>query len=296
MVLCYYTYTKCIFNGELSDKKMNTEVQHRKLWDAQLEILDILDQMCRQNGLHYSLYAGTLIGAVRHQGFIPWDDDLDICMPRKDYEEFLKIWKDQDHPGYVLQNKRNTPSFTQSFSKIRKDHTTFLQFEWEKGRYHTGIFVDIFPIDRCPVSFLKRRFFFWKCMKYQLFTREFTPPKASILTKTVSRVLLALSSSEGRQKYRKHFEQELNRFYADTGLPTVAIETMTSMKRIYSNDMTDNYTDLLFEGKKYQCFSKWDEFLKSKYGDYMKFPPEKERVWKHSHLIIDFNHNYGEES
>ena len=275
---------------------MNTEIQRRKLWDIQLDILNIIDQVCRENNLHYSLYAGTLIGAVRHQGFIPWDDDLDICMPRKDYESFLEIWEDQDHPGYILQNKRNTHSFTQSFSKIRKDHTTFLQYDWEKERYHTGIFVDIFPIDRCPVSFLRQRFFFWKCMKYQLYTREFTPPKASILTKTVSRVLLSLSSSDGRKKYRERFEQELNRLYAHTDFPVVAIETTASMKQIYSNDLPDEYIDLLFEGKEYQCFSKWDEYLKLKYGDYMELPSEKERVWKHSQLIIDFNHNYGEES
>ncbi len=117
---------------------MNERVTQRKLWDIQLEILDVIDLICRKNGLRYSLYAGSLLGAVRHQGYIPWDDDLDICMPREDYERFLDIWKDKDHPGYIMQNKHNTPSFTQSFTKIRKDHTTFLQYEWEK--------IDIIPV------------------------------------------------------------------------------------------------------------------------------------------------------
>lgn len=277
------------------DKKMSEKIQQQELWGIQLEILDVIDKVCRDNDLHYSLYAGSLIGAVRHKGFIPWDDDLDICMPRGDYEEFLKIWKEQEHLGYILQNKRNTPSFTQSFSKIRKDHTAFLQYEWEKGRYHTGIFVDIFPIDRCPTSFLKLCLFHWKCMKYQLFTREFHPAEASLQVKMVSKFLLVTTSKNKRKKYRDRFEQELIKLYNDPELPTTTIETVSEMKKTYPNDLTNNYVNLSFNGREYQCFSQWDKFLSLKYGDYMKFPPEEKRTWKHEHLIIDFDRNYGED-
>lgn len=275
---------------------MNEELKKQKLWSVQLEILDVIDEVCRDNNLQYSLYAGTLLGAVRHQGFIPWDDDLDICMPRDDYEKFLQIWKDKEHPGFILQNKRNTASFTQSFSKIRKDHTTFLQFEWEKERYHTGIFVDIFPFDRCPTSFLKLKLFRWQCMKYQLFTREFVPPKASWFIKMVSKKFLNFTSVDGRRKYREYFEKKMIDLYSCKELPTVAIETAATMNQIYPSNLLDEYIDLLFEGKRYHSVSQWDKYLRVKYGEYMKLPPEKERVWRHNHLIIDFDHNYGEES
>lgn len=275
---------------------MNKEIQQNELWNVQLNILDVIDQICRKNNLRYSLYAGTLLGAVRHQGFIPWDDDLDICMPREDYEKFLEIWKDEEYPGYILQNKRNTPSFTQTFSKIRKDHTTYLQYEWEKERYHTGIFVDIFPIDRAPVSFPQKTIFRWQCVKYLLYTREFVPPKASLLIKLISRIILILSTKDRRLKYREKFEKKLQELSIHNELPTTFIEVLDTIKKTYPIDLTDNYIELSFEGKKYPCFAKWDKYLKTEYGNYMELPSEKDRVWKHNHLIIDFDHNYGEKS
>lgn len=274
---------------------MKEKTQQQKLWDVQLDILNVIDQVCRENNLHYSLYAGTLLGAVRHQGFIPWDDDLDVCMPRDDYVKFLKIWKDKDHSGYILQNKQNTPSFTQSFSKIRKDHTTFLQYEWEKDRYHTGIFVDVFPADRCPDSFIKQMLFRWRCMKYQLFTREFIPPKSSLLIKMISMILLVLTSSSKRKKYRKNFENKMTELYQHKDLPIVFIERTATIKQVYPNSLLEEYIDLPYEGKNYRCILMWDEYLKLKYGNYMELPPEKERTWQHNQLIIDFDHNYGEE-
>ena len=100
--------------------------QLRKLQLTQLGILKDVDSFCKKYGIRYSLYGGTLIGAVRHQGFIPWDDDLDICMARDDYNKFIELWESIKPNGYILQNKDNTPLFTQSFTKIRKEHTTFL--------------------------------------------------------------------------------------------------------------------------------------------------------------------------
>lgn len=158
----------------------------RELQRTQVEILEIVDDLCKQNHISYSLYAGTLLGAVRHKGFIPWDDDLDICMLRSDYERFLKCWKENPVKEYLLQNKETDPDFTQSFSKIRKDHTTFLQPGEEPYKYHKGIFIGIFPIDRVPKTALSLRAFQIECMVYQLFTREFLPSDGTKLKKAVA--------------------------------------------------------------------------------------------------------------
>ena len=146
--------------------------QIQQVWTVEQDILDVIHHICSEHGLRYSLAYGTLIGAVRHKGFIPWDDDIDLMMPREDYEKLLSLWDSTAPKGYILQNVRTNPDFTQSFTKIRKDHTTFLQFEFEREKcYHKGIFVDIFPGDRVAPSKLGRSIQHTACAVNLLYNR-----------------------------------------------------------------------------------------------------------------------------
>ena len=265
----------------------------RRLQLTQLEILRRIDDFCREEKIAYSLYAGTLLGAVRHRGFIPWDDDLDVCMERSEYDRFIAAWTERGPEGYSLQNKDNTPRFTQSFTKIRKDHTTFLQYDFERGRYHTGIFVDVFPIDRMPDSKLSRLGFTWDCLRYQLFCREFIPPKGNTVQKTVSLALLAAVPPEKRPDKRRALLKKINRNNTGRG-NTVAVETFRTIRMPLPADLLDDYVRLPFEDGEYMCFKNWDGYLNAKFGDYMSLPPESERTWAHHPIVIDFEHNYGE--
>lgn len=266
----------------------------RKLQLTQLEILKVVDCFCREHHLKYSLYAGSLLGAVRHKGFIPWDDDLDVCMPRSDYNQFIALWEQTNPNGYILQNKENTPAFWQSFSKIRKDHTTFLQEQREAGQYHTGIFLDVFPLDRIPDGGINRRLFKWHCMKYQLLTREFIPPRAGTVVRVGSSLILACTPERRREKVRQNELKKITQYNGQRNLEVAAIETMASLEKTFASDMLDTYTELPFEDGTFMCFSKWDAYLSRKYGDYMQLPLEEERAWKHHPIIIDFTHNYEE--
>lgn len=261
---------------------------------VELEILKVVDRICKENKIPYSLYAGTLLGAVRHQGFIPWDDDLDICMLRGDYELFLQVWENSPPAGFLLQNKETDSDFTQSFSKIRKDHTTFLQPREETYSYHKGIFIDVFPIDRVPVGAFRRRVFQAECMMYQLFTREFQPPMGSELQKVSSSLLLNGTNAKQRARIRGALLNRITRNQNDCSLETIAIETPASIKLLMPANLMDEFVTLSFEGQDFMCMSRWDDYLRLKYGDYMQLPPENERVWKHRPLVVDFTRNIDE--
>ena len=265
----------------------------RRLQLTQLEILRVIDGFCRTEGIKYSLYAGTLLGAVRHHGFIPWDDDLDMCMERSEYDRFLEAWTQRHPDGYLLQNKENTPSFTQSFSKIRKEHTTFLQYEWEAGRYHTGIFVDIFPLDRIPMGQVAQKLFQWRCMQYQLLTREFIPPRGTVAQKLVSRLVL-LAVPENRRAARRDKLLRQITSNTDPRLPAIGIEMLSTIRMPLPATFFDQYLDLPFEDGEFMCSARWRDYLSAKFGDYMELPPEEERTRKHHPIILDFERDYEE--
>lgn len=271
--------------------KLQSQIQ--QVWETEQEILDVIHQVCIENHLRYSLAYGTLIGAVRHQGFIPWDDDIDIIMPREDYERLLLIWNQVAPTGYVLQNVRTDPDFTQSFTKIRKDHTTFLQdeFEWEK-HYHKGVFVDIFPGDRVAPGTLRRKLQYVAAAVSLLYNRGHASGSGGFIGK-VEQVLLK-TPKEKYAKRREKAEKWIRRWNDNPALPYFFPSTIEDCQKFYPAELFEKMETIEFCGKSYRCVSNPDAILRLVYGDYMQLPPEEERVWKHHPILIDFEHNYEE--
>jgi len=265
----------------------------RRLQLTELEILKAVHLFCIRHSIRYSLYAGTLLGAVRHKGFIPWDDDIDICMARSEYDRFIALWETDGPEGYILQNKQNSPGVAFSFTKIRKDHTAFVETEWEIGKYHNGIYLDVFPIDRMPEGTISRIWFTCRCFLYQLLTREYVPGNDNVIIQFGSRLLLLCIPTGKRAKVRKKLLARITS-YTDSKLNTVAIETVRTIRMPLPSTLLDGYTFLPFEDMEFMCFAKWDEYLRCKFGDYMQLPPESERTWKHHPIIIDFERNRDE--
>lgn len=270
-----------------------SENQLQQLWTTEQEILDVIHHVCTEYGLRYSLAYGTLIGAVRHKGFIPWDDDIDLMMPREDYEKLLAIWNEAAPKGYILQNTRTDSDFTQNFTKIRKNHTTFLQDEAERTKhYHKGIFVDIFPGDRVAPGKLGKNVQYIACAVNLLYSRGHTSGSGG-LTGKIENILLKAP----KEKYsirRERAEKLIRGWNGNAALQYVFPSTIVCSRRYYPADLFENMKTIVFNGKQYMCVADPDAILRIEYGDYMQLPPVEERVWKHHPILIDFGHNYEE--
>lgn len=267
--------------------------QIQQVWAAEQEILDVIQDVCTRYGLRFTLAYGTLLGAVRHGGFIPWDDDIDLMMPREDYEKLIAIWNSAAPKGYILQNVYTDPDYTNTFTKIRKDHTTFLQDEAERTkRYHKGIFVDIFPGDRVAPGRVSRFLQYAACAVNLLYTRGYTSGSSGLVG-IVERCLIRLPKKL-HPKLRNWADHFIRRWNHRTDMPYFFPCTIACTRHYYDASLFDNLTAISYCGKHYCCVADADAVLRAEYGDYMQLPPEEERIWKHHPILIDFEHNYEE--
>lgn len=264
------------------------------VWKVEQEILDVVHRVCVENNLRYSLAFGTLLGAVRHGGFIPWDDDIDIMMPREDYEKLIRIWKDIAPKGYILQDYRTDLDYTNNFAKIRKNHTTFLQTDDERNKkYHKGIFVDIFPADKVARGKIPRAIQYIACAINLLYSRGFTSGTKGMIG-VIERFLLS-TNPKNYPKRRQQAEKIIRYWNSDKSTEYFLPCVIEWCKEYYHPaDMFDELEKIQFNGKEYYTVKDYDKILRLEYGDYMLLPPEEERTWKHHPILIDFEHNYDE--
>lgn len=249
------------------------------LRDAQLimqKILDNVDDICRRNNIEYWLSDGTLLGAIRHKGFIPWDDDLDISMKREDYEKFLKVAEKELSDEFFLQTIE-TDKFYDVYgvpSKIRYKNSKIVEFGFENKKFNKGIFIDIFPMDKIPLN--KKKYKILKNISF-FFMQIKTDLKPWNSLRNIFRNSVKLIFKLINYKYLKKiiyvlfskFDQFDNKY--GYGIDTYFYEE-------YKESDLFPLREIEFEGKKYMAPNNPHNILKNLYGDYMKLPEKEKRV------------------
>ena len=270
------------------------EINMQDVWAVEQSILDEIARVCEENDLRYSLAYGTLLGAVRHKGFIPWDDDVDIMMPREDYEKLMELWPEVAPDGLILDRCDLDPENCNVFAKVRKDHSTFLQFPSEvRSDHHKGIFNDIFPADHVPKSRLAQKLQYLDFAFMLLFNRGYPSGSGGVI-EAAERVLLRLVPKKRYYSISRFFGRRGRRWNSKPAAGLVYPVTIRDCKRYYPADLFDQLQKIPFHGQTYFAFAKAEEFLTIRYGDYLQLPPEEDRVWKHPPLLIDYTRNYEE--
>lgn len=253
----------------------------QKCQRIELEILLELRRVCNQLGLQYFLTAGTLLGAVRHKGFIPWDDDIDIAMPRKDYERF--VWEGPRllNQGYIFQEYRTEPNFPYYFAKIRKKGTRVEEPILRAVSMEQGIYIDIFPLDVCPESEGTAKLLFkgvelLDCALLSRVSSEFVCgyQKKSVL---LAWKLLRRLPNRMLFRFREWLRGALAFGASGTKLCTIGGHHGYP-RETYETMWFQNIAEIQFEGYTFPAPSGWHELLKNMYGDYMALPPEEERI------------------
>ncbi len=268
------------------DKDVLADIQR-----IELELLKAVVFLCDRYNLRYSIYCGTLLGAVRHRGFIPWDDDVDLVMPLKDYRIFLKH-ADELPPGITCLHRNNVKDYHHLWAKVAKDNTTFMPVAYAGLDIHWGISLDIYPMIGTPNTAIGKEL--QKIIVFVIRRLQFVP-------------VYSAQRFPGRFKFLKWILAS-SPFFIRQGLINMFsyicmrnIEGSVSIGTIdaapfegkYKREDWKDMTKLLFEDAYYTAPVRYDKILRKMYGDYMKLPPEEARtIHIKGEVIIDPHRDY----
>lgn len=268
-------------------KELDPE-QFRKMQLIELEVLSEFDRVCRKNNINYAIFFGTLLGAVRHKGYIPWDDDTDVVMLREDYERFKKHMNELNPEICCFQDHDTEPEYRWGYGKLRRSGTIYIRVGQEHMKFRTGIFVDVFPLDDVPLSVCGQMLqdFHCFCLRKILWS-EAARKNTSGLWKLWFSLLSLIPISIPFRALNRYISKSTN-----SSPNKVRCLTFPSPGKLYMKhparlrygvpkSWITERAEYEFEGRKFYGPKDYDEVLSYIYGDYMTPPPEDKRE-KHS--------------
>ena len=252
-----------------------------------LEMLRVLDRVCSKHGISYQLFAGTALGAVRHSGFIPWDDDLDVVMLRNEYNRFLKVAPEEVGEPYYVQAEFSD-HWPCAFSKLRKNGTACIERYIPKDpQTHQGVYIDIFPCDNLSSNRLMRGLQF---VASKLLIAQALDKRGYITGSFLKKAAMCVA--------RLFPKESLYQVVVDSGDNSTSLvhtflgASHSYQKSTYPRRWFENSVRMSFEDGAYPVSVNYHELLTRLYGSYMEIPSEKDRAVKVHAELVDLEHSY----
>lgn len=255
-------------------KKLSAEA----IKNEELKMLDMLMEFCNTNNLRCLLVGGTLLGAIRHKGFIPWDDDIDVCMPRSDYEKLIKFYSNAGKIYQIYSGRRNGSFYP--YAQLVNINTS-IDIKYSDGNTEKKLWLDIFPVDGLPediemVKSIYRRCTFYRKM-YFLADAKLGEGR-SVFKKYLKYLLKPVAKIIGKRYcVNKIIDIASENDYEDSKYVGIVTSGIYGIGERMLKAEFEKTVYVEFEGKKYPTFACWDSYLTGIYHDYMVLPSEKDR-------------------
>lgn len=260
--------------------KAITELKERQ--KIALDILLFFKDFCKNNDIHFFLAYGTLLGAVRHKGFIPWDDDVDIMMTRKEYGKFLACLDKMTHPYYKFLSMHNNDRYFAPLAKLYDDRTLLIQNYGQDEKVDYGVYVDVYIIDKMPDDYKEAEAMYKMSTKIRNcwgMSVKKIGSKSSTWFRYIVRVPVSLFyKTIGYKHYLKKYDELASSFEnEETKHAGIIIYGEGLKKEYFSVNMFINPSIVIFEGSEFYAPADVNSYLTQMYGEYMQLPPEGDR-------------------
>lgn len=257
-----------------------------------LELMDEIHRICEENQIRYFIAYGTLIGAIRHNGFIPWDDDFDIQMTRPDYEKFYQIVRQRKHPYYQLCDRRSTPNYYYGIPRFSDTRYQYISTRKYEEGFDNGIFIDIYPMDNFGNTYEEAKRVKKKVDRLSVLYTWYTN------SRNEKGGLMSLAQGLGHRLLRLVYGNKLSDRIDDWVMDTIRKNTSDDDKQVgevcwdylvtpYQREWFKERELHAFEDRQYWIPKEYDLLLRTEYGDYMQLPPEEKRHPHHDYVIVE---------